>query len=80
MNPAELILTGGIALGIAVPMTAAIEAGREPADMGRYEFRSSCQVGKVKVDSCIFDRQQDRHIGIEPEHTIDIELPHVSRQ
>ncbi len=80
MNPAELILTGGIALGIAVPMTAAIESGREPADMSRYEFRSNCQVGKVKVDSCIYDREEEKTIGVAPNHTIDIELPHVSRQ
>lgn len=80
MNPAELILTGGIALGIAVPITAAIESGREPADMTRYEFRSNCQVGKVKVDSCVFDRVENKTIGVEPNHTIDIQLPYAQPQ
>ena len=76
MNPAELILTGGIVLGMAVPMTAAIESQREPADMTRYEFRRNCEVGKIKLDSCVFDRQQNKTIGVKTNHTIDIELPH----
>lgn len=73
MNPAELILTGGIALGIAVPMTAAIEAGREPADMSRYEMRSDCQVDKDIVDRCIVDVETGWALGVEPIHIIELE-------
>lgn len=74
MTPAELILIGGVSIGVAVPI-AVIEVVREPVDMTRYEFRSNCQVGKIKVDSCVFDKLKNKTIGIEPNHTIRTELP-----
>ena len=59
MNPAELLLTGSVFLGMAVPMTAVIEMGRAPADMDRYVLSHSCP----EVEVCMIDTKTNRVMG-----------------
>ena len=70
MNPAELLLTGGIALGVVVPMSAAVEASRAPVDMSRFAMSEDCPA----VERCIIDTQTERVMGIEPPHAFELTI------
>ena len=67
MNPAELLLTGGIALGILVPVTAVVESSRRPVDMTRYQFSENCG----PVERCIVDTETGWTLGVTPESEDD---------
>ena len=66
MNPAELLLTGGIFLGLAVPMSALQEIKREPADMERFVVTDNCP----HSERCIFDTRNEKYMGACPETLI----------
>ena len=64
MNPADLLLTGAIALGVALPVTAVVESQRPTVDMGRYVMSEDCP----GVERCIVDTVTQRHMGLVPLH------------
>ena len=70
MNPADLLLTGGIMLGVAVPVVGAMEAGRAPADMSRYQMSGDCP----GVERCIVDTQSQRVMGMEMPHAFELTI------
>ena len=59
MNPAELILTAGIFLGLAVPMSALQELKREPANMDRFVMRENCP----HSERCLVDTEAGDYMG-----------------
>lgn len=59
MNPAELIITAGVMLGVALPLTAVVEATQAPADMQRYVMSENCPNSKV----CLVDVKTNRYLG-----------------
>jgi hypothetical protein len=65
MNPAELILTGGVFLGLAVPMSALRETHKEPADMGRFVVSQDCP--NSNSNRCIFDTREEKFMGVDAE-------------
>mgnify|MGYP006872287823 CR=1 FL=1 len=70
MNPAELLLTGGIMLGVGVPLTAVVESGRKPADMTRYVMTSDCP----GVERCMVDVAQGEVLGLERDHVFNLTI------
>ena len=61
MAPAELLLAGSIAVGVAVPTSAVIEASRPAPDMGRYEV-VACETRPA--DRCMIDIKTGEFLGL----------------
>lgn len=55
-------------LGVAVPLTAAVESTRRDADMSRYVMTSDCP----GVERCLVDLDKGKVIGLEPPHAFEL--------
>jgi len=61
MAPAELLLAGSIAVGVALPTSAVIEASRPNSDLSRYEV-VACET--QPDERCMIDLETGEFLGI----------------
>ena len=61
MAPAEFFLAGSIALGVALPTGAVIEASRPVSDLSRYEV-VACEM--KPSERCMIDIETGEFLGM----------------